>query len=348
MSIKKIKIGIALLIAVFAVKSCKKDKITLLKNNNVITPSNYASFAQFRKSFKPLTQSFSINATNGGFIRGDRGYTFRIKPNSLRLQNGSLASGNVSIKLTEVTNVHEMLATGAFTQANNGILGSAAMFNLTISQNGAPITIDPQLPIAAEVMTDPSADLSNIQVFSGSESSDNFSSDSISNDTTIKWDLRDSVPSSGGNNINYDSLRQVYDSIQKEYNTRRCIKFDLYFTSWCNLDAYFNDPNGAKIRVKYDNVTEDLDTRVFMYLKQGYLNGFYELTYEGFSKEFTSTYYNLPVGWNIKIILVTNTKDKQIKYQVKDIINATSTVHECNSLSDISDADLEAFFKSLK
>ncbi len=320
------------------VLACKKDKVIIIQDGSPKT-SKFNSFNSWKSSLKDPVQNFKVNGSAGTTIVGDRGYRFYFAPGSLLDNMGKPITGTVNVKLTEVTNPADMLATGARTEAVDGILGSAGMFNLELNYNGNPAYINPSKPVKAEVMSNPDADLSNVKVFNGQLQSDS------TGDTTVKWRNQDS---SFQKYLNYDSLKKVYDSIQKEYLQKRCIKFDLYFGNWCNLDAYFNSPTGAPVRVKAENTKGNKDTRVFMYLTNSNLKGFYELRRDITDpEEFNSTYYNLPIGWKMLIVVVTRTQKDEVQFETKEVTNASGTVHVLKNRIGITDENLEKFFRSL-
>lgn len=318
--------------------ACKKDKNVVINDGGNKIISKYASFSKFTKTMGPAAQKFKLNLTTGGTIVGDHGYRFYFAPGSLINQSGMTVTGLVDIVLTEVTNVAEMLGSGARTEAFNGILGSAGMFNLQLSQGGAELYINPAKPVKAEVMADPNVNMDGVKLFEGVETTDTLK------DTTVKWRGLDSV----NVKINYDSLKQVWDSIQKAYLQKRCIKFDLYFASWCNLDAYYNSPSGQSIDIVASGTSGSTETRVFLSIKERSLKAFYEVRNWGSTdpEKYSCSPYNLPIGWKIRIIVVTRTSAGEVKYAYKDIVNATGAVHTFSSYTTISDADLEAFFKA--
>lgn len=328
MLVKSFTIMILTVLCFFA---CKKDHLS--------QKSAYASFSKWSKTMAPPKQKFTVNLTTGGTIVGDHGYQFYFAPGSLMDQSFQPITGNVEVTLTEVTSVTEMIGSGAGTKAYDGILGSAGMFNLTLKKGGQDVYINPNKPVKAQVMADPNADMSGVTIFKGYQVPDTFS------DTSVYWyPKKDSVKTQ----INWDSFKRVYDSIAKVYKEKRCLKFDLNFSGWCNLDAYYNSPSGAEIVVKAEGTASNFETRVFMYLNQNNLKGFYELYPDNSQKEqYSSQNYNLPIGWTMKIIVVTRTESKELKYEARTITNASSTVHTFNSLKTVSDDDLETFFKSL-
>ena len=116
-------------------------------------------------------------------------------------------------------------------------------------------------------MANPDAKMTDLEVFKGS-----VVTRGNLHDQKIVWNPMDSankVP------IFSDSLQNIYDSIAKEINSRRVITFNLKFSNWCNLDAYFNKPNGAPVKVIVPNSAANLDTRVFLMINRDNLKGFY-------------------------------------------------------------------------
>jgi hypothetical protein len=316
--------------------ACKKDRTTVFVNNkpNNSTPaSKFSTMSSFYKTLRPQTQSFQVDAVAGGTVRGDKGMTFQFAPNSFRTYSGAAVTGKVNISLIEVTRYAEMMGTSARTEAFNGVLGSAAMFNIIATQNGQPLLTSNVIKTSIPVNKD--ADLTNIKKFEGIIVPD------TAQDTTIKWDT-DSIPFK----FNADSLKQVYDSLMKIWEEKRIVKFDLYIFGWCNLDMYYNSPTGCPIRVTYTGITNLLSAEVYMKLNQSNLKGLYRLSYDQTKDEFNSTYFNLPPGWNIHIIVLLKDKNKKVYKEDRIITNAV-TVHNFSNLKEISDDDLEAFFKGL-
>lgn len=327
------------MIGIVMLQACKKNTTKNASNNETGTPSKFSSLNAFAKSFAPPQQVFTVDASTGGTIRGDHGYSFAFAPGSITDELGKPITGNVDLTLVEITNDAEMLAAGAFTEAEDGILGSAGMFNLIASQGGKQVFINPAKPIVATVLTSIEAEVSGLKVFNGIVKRDS------SGDTTIRW-KRDSVGNSQGN-LNWDSVKQVWDSIQKVLVTKRCIRFNLYTCGWCNLDAYWNLSTGAAIRISVGNVDGNTETRVFMHLDQGNLKGLYEMRKDATSGYYQSDPYNLLEGWSIKIIVVTRTKEGVLKYETGDITNTKGAVHEFKTFITTTDDGLEQFFKGL-
>ncbi len=320
--------------------ACKKDRTTVYVNNTPVvipvipTVSQFVTLSSFYKTMRPSVQSFGVDMATGGTVRGDRGYTLQFTPNAFMDMSGKPVTGTVKIELTEVTNYAEMVGTGALTEANNGVLASAGMFNVRATKNGQEVYLTTSIKASIPVNKD--ADISNIKLFNGNPTVTN------TKDTSVKW-FTDSIPFK----FNADSMKQVYDSLKKIWEEKRIIKFDLNFCGWCNLDAYYNSSTGNKIKCKFTGISNILNAEVFMKLNQGNLKGLYRLTYDQTQDEFTSTYYNLPPDWNIHLIVLVKDKDKKVYVEDRTFVNS-GTLQTFSNLKEISDADLETFFKGLK
>jgi hypothetical protein len=88
-----------------------------------------------------------------------------------------------------------------------------------------------------------------------------------------------------------------------------------------------------------------------MYIEQENLKGLVPMFFNGRGandqRVFSSNLYKLPLGWNIRIIVVTRDKDYNLFYETRIITNATGAVHEFKDLKSVSDIDLEKFFRGL-
>jgi hypothetical protein len=337
---KLLTIGLALSLgATLLLPSCKKDKDQTPDKQK----SSYRSFAEWRQSLSVPKQTFTLNASTGGNIRGDRGYDFTIAPGTLIDGFNNPVTGNVVVELTEVTNAYEMAGTGAGTLADDGILSSVGMFNLRITQGGNPVFVNPNQPIQAMVTTNENATMDGVSLFRG-----NNTIDSSNNDSRVVW-TRDADSTI---RFNADSIRNVWDSIQRTFIRKRCIRFELKFLSWCNLDRYINNPNGETIRIEIPGIADHVDTRVFIYLDQDNLKGLVNLFFDGQGSNnqnlYSSRFYKLPLGWKIRVIVATLDKDFNLTYETRLITNTTGAVHEFKDLKPVSDAELEMLFRSLQ
>ncbi len=334
----------ALVCLFIAFAGCKKDKVVINPTGET-KKSSFSDFSRWRKSLTIPKQRFSLNASNGGTIRGDRGYEFSFRPGTLVDQNNNPITGFVNIELIEATNAYEMMATGAGTSAVDGILGSVGMFSLNITQDGRQVFVNQTQPIQAMVTANPDASMDGVSLFQGTPDTISISrGDGF--DSEIEWSRRND-----STRFNADSIRNIWDSIQRSELRKRCIRFDLYFLSWCNLDKYWNNLSGAIVQVYVPDIEEHFDTKVIMYLEQENLKGLVSLypdyNWPKNATQYSSSNYRLPIGWKIKLIVISRDKDYNLLYETRTITNAAGTVHTFKNLTPISDEDLEAYFKNL-
>jgi hypothetical protein len=326
---------------ILLIAGCKKDLVFITPGAEKQT-SAYSSFSEWQKSRPLPTQFFTLDASKGGTICGDRGYTFTFRPGTLVDRSNKPIEGAVDIQLLEVTNAYEMMASGAGTWATNGILASVGMFSLNISQNGQEVFVNRSQPIQSMVTANPNASMAGIELFRGAIDT---TLGILLEDLGVRWQVQ---ASSG---FNADTLRDVWDSIQKRYVKRRCIRFNLNFLKWCNLDKYINNADGQKIVVEIPGINGHTDTKVYMYFEEENLKGmvpmFDETKAAVHAKIYTSRHYNLPLDWKIRIIVVTRDKKGTLLYETRIITNTKGAVHEFKDLKSISDEDLEAFFRGL-
>lgn len=336
---KNIIISLFFLLAIMLFQACKKDRTIVYVTSSstpskpvLPAPSSFPSLKAFMNTLKPKPQSFAVNNANGGTVRGDKGMTFQFAASSFTDANGTPISGAVQVRLIEVNRYAEMLGTGAFTEAYNGLLSSAAMFNITASQNGQTVYL--AKPIQTSIPVNLDANLTNIKKFTG------FVNISGNNDTTVKWSSDTSFF------FNADSTSSVYDSLKKVYEDKRIIKFTLKTLGWCNLDAYVNNPSGNQVVASFTGINNILNAQVYMKIDNDGLKGLIPLFYDATKDEFNSSSYKLPPNWTIHLITLVKDKDKRVYIEDKKVVNSGVTTN-FSKLKEISDTDLEAFFNSL-
>lgn len=129
------KIIAAALVTATCLVACKKEKTS---NNG----DSYTSVQSFFSQTKVQTQSFTVNATNGGTITGAKGTTVTFPPNAFITFNGTSVTGNVTVQLKEVFSKKDMIYEGVFPVAKGGhLLNSAGEYFLAANQNGTPLQL---------------------------------------------------------------------------------------------------------------------------------------------------------------------------------------------------------------
>jgi hypothetical protein len=326
-------------VTVLLFQACKKDRTTVYVTTPsnpitpvVIPPSSFTTLKAFMNTLRPQIQAFSFDNSVGGTVRGDKGMTFTFAASSFRNASNVPVVGVVKINLIEVNRYTEMLGTGAFTEATNGLLSSAAMFNITATQNGQTVYL--VKPFQASIPVNLDADLTNIKKFTG------VINISANNDTIVKWASDTSFF------FNIDSTSSVYDSLKKVYEDKRIIKFTIKTLGWCNLDAYINNATGNQVVASFTGINNILNAQVYMKIDNDGLKGLIPLYYDATKDEFNSSYYKLPPTWTIHLITLVKDKDKRVYIEDKKVVNAGVTTN-FSKLKEISDADLETFFNSL-
>ena len=111
--------------------SCKKDKEST--HSNTITP--VSTLAQFVTKYKTQSQYFTVTVGQNSTITGAQGTIINITPSSF---NGSV-TGTVQLELKEYYNRKDIILGNLQTLSDNGLLATAGMIYIDVTQNGEPI-----------------------------------------------------------------------------------------------------------------------------------------------------------------------------------------------------------------
>ena len=330
---KKLKINTLLFFAgvTLVFLGCKKEPETLfISKTNPVPTVAYTSPRDFNLKMMPATQSFKIDASKAIKITTASGSTFSFDAGSFYNTSGLINSGNIDIKITEVNKTSEMMATGAGTEATNGILASAGMFKIEASMNGTPVALYMLRPIKVEIPASNDAKVDGFKLFKG-----------IENSTKDKVTWVEAPQDSSGTS---DSIRL------EKIGQKKIFSFRLNFLNWCNLDRFFNATGGESIRVKIEGDYGNLNTNVYVLftLPDG-PKGMVQLFSNQDKKEWNTSNYNLPYNNKYTLICTAiNLVTKQLEYAIMDMQHQADKTYTFEKLTPISEEDLEAKFKALK
>jgi hypothetical protein len=195
--------------------------ITCKKDNDMNGPSAPAPGAvanplraYLDQNLADATQSFTVNATSGGSVLGNRGSHVAFAPGAFVTASGGPVTGTVQVKLIEVLTVADMLLMNKQTVGNFGgelrMLKSGGEIKIEATQGGSEVFIVPN----GAVVSIPGGNSADplMEVFYGTEDSDgdvvwNLSTDTITIQDSSVWDT------TGGNWFYYtfaaDSLNWI-------------------------------------------------------------------------------------------------------------------------------------------
>ena len=209
---KKLVYG-ALALSLLVTTSCKKEE--------VIPPptptSNLSSY--FSDNEADAIQTFTFDAGTAQFFTGTSGVQVYMPANAFVYSNGTTVTGNITLELTEVLTVSEMVKLNKTTTSNGEILVSGGQLNLEASQNGNMLLLAPGMALNVSVPVD-SPD-PQMGLFTGNQMSNgDILWTSSLNDTAQQDSIIISQDSIGGSWYNFD--------------------FDNDSLGWINCDYWWN------------------------------------------------------------------------------------------------------------
>lgn len=247
---------------------CNKSETAFYSSTGSVSQNLFAL-----SSKGPSPQKFRKNADNFISFESINGFRYSFAKGSFSV-NGELVLGDVDIEVTEYVTKADMIFSGVTTMAGNNVLISGGMFNIKVSKSGQPVELREryQVAIPAAVYD------SGMEIFRGEEITNADSSNGVN------WIQQE------GERVNWDTT-SFHDS-------GRYI-LELRFLSWCNLDKYRNAPTGTQVRLKLPEECTSSNTKVYMIFdERSVVNLFSDPNLE----EFNSGDFNLPEGWDIKLL----------------------------------------------
>jgi hypothetical protein len=307
----KLLAGLALLLGL---SQCQEtDPKPEVKNTSFSSPS------AFLKSHAPVVQKVTLNLSTTQSITSENGWKYTFTPNTFaKVSNSAIVNSNIELDITEYTSNADMIYSGiTTTTTGNRILESGAMFNINASSKGEVLYVvkDYEMSIPTE---DPKDDMFT---FSGMTNGN----DSVNNITWIQSDSNNNPAT-------------VVDSGNDKYYFVR-----FRFLSWCNLDRYLNAGSGSSVHCKIPTEYMSATTKAYMIYEEKSVVSLYN----DFSKsEFHSSNFILPLGWEIKFLIVA-IKDGKLYYALVETTIVDKHMVTVDELTAISDEDLTDLINGL-
>jgi len=326
------KIKHQLLIAIVAItaialQSCKKDRtiIEIEKTPNKIRQS----VLRVLDKAAPTKQSFTFNASVGGFIYGAGGSQIYFPANALLHQNNTPVTGNVNIEFIEYLNKADMIFSNVTVTSGTDLLESGGMFYLMAKQNGEELKVDPTATIQLLI---PKSDIGNNNMdFWQGALKDN---DSLNK---VDWVKRDSVP-----------IKQVQDSSNQPF--KFSLQLNYFKFGYCNIDreAFKFLNKVTKFRIKLPSDCNDTNSSSLLLFKNYNCCAW---CYWFPSENLMSTGYSLPKGETIKVLIYkrTGSGDNDLAYAVLEVNLIDDTLVDFTNvtMSACTTDQLEGVIKAL-
>lgn len=312
-----IRIKMSLLLTVIALMvasvGCNDEKVPPRQTST----SDQEGVIELLQTKAPEAQTFKKNADNVMEFSTQGGLQFTFYQYSLYDKDGNPATGDIDIEVTEYLSNADMILGGITTGSDDRLLKSGGMFNIQISQNGSPLKLRGQYKV--NIPTSGGVD-PDMRIFRGEETIN------ANGDREVNW-----LESNDSSWVTDDSLK------------RETYELFINFLNWCNLDKFYGNTNGAQVRVKIPEGYTNRNTTAFMIFSE---RSVVYLISDKDKEEFNSYKYNLPIGWKIKILVITN-KDDKLGYALVDSEVVQGHLETITSFTEISKEDLETLIKTL-
>ena len=277
--------------------------------------TSFSTADLFLNSRAPQKETFTLNLTSSQTITSANGWKYTFMPNTFRAKiSGNFINNNIQVEITEYNSKADMIYSGVTTTSNTSILESGGMFKITASSGGSEL----EMSGSYEVLIPTDDPVDDMRIFRGNEQ---ITQDST---PTVNWVIPPDSSQGDSSFVPTDSSRKYY-------------VLNMTFLSWCNLDRYFNAPTGDPVRLKIPSEYLNYRTTVYMIFDgSSVVNLFRNVD----NSEYNSGSYNLPSGWDIKL-LVISIKDDELYYGLVDSQTGPNHLEELTSLTLITEEDLD-------
>ncbi len=325
--------GLALFSLLILTTSCQKEDDVI--ETPILQPDGKALATRFSDNRSDLTQTFTIDATNGGAINSDKGTTVTFKPNSFQNSNGEPVSGDVNIEFIEIFDRATMLLTNRSTMGISAdgqsmeALKSGGEFYINATQNGQTLTLSQPALLQTLISNTGDTD-TGMKIFDGIDQD----CDEVENELCEKvvWHV----------NENDEQKVGVRDG---ETGTM----YSLYIGDfgWTNIDRWYSDPRPKTML--YVDVPEGYDdTNCAVYLSyDGEPSALARFDiYDESQQMFTEHYGQIPIGMEVHFIFVTEI-DGQMYYTIQGATIVDNHVEIIADPQPVSQATLETLINNL-
>jgi hypothetical protein len=307
-----------LTLLLFVCIGCDNDKD---QNNK---PNGAALNNWFDEAIANRTEYFTIDASIGGHIKGEKGTRLEFSANTFSTLSDEVVTGEVKIELIEIYDRATMLLTnkptnGKKNDGNISTLISGGEFFVNATQEGRQLKMKSGYTIVAP--TDNTGNISDeMKLFNGEIKC-------IENDCDLIWNEQQDRGVDTGEIQDTGGMTSAYFVFQTKFG-------------WTNIDRWYNDPRPK--------------TTIYVDVPDGYDNtncGIY-LAYDGepaalasFDKYdieknlFTEHYGLIPVGLKVHFILVSIIDDK-IHYAIQPATIAENHVEVIDIVHPITEEQL--------
>lgn len=335
MKTKIVSIATILIMAVLIFQACKKDRTTVLITNPSSNTNTTSAKFNALKAFSnaaPSLQSFTLNATSGGWITGAKGCRFYFPANALLTKTNMPVTGNVTIELKEYMNKADMLFSGVTVSSGTQLLESGGMFYVMAKQAGAELHLKNGVGFQISIpKTDNGTD--PMDFWNGENNVDDSLNkvDWVKQDSVVIKPRKDSAQGGG--------FRQSYFG-----------QFNYFKFGYCNIDREWSRFKTliSKFRIKLPSHCKDTNSTALLLFKNYNCCAWCNWEY---GEDLISTHYSLPLGETIKVLVYKKTGSgaDDLAYAIMEISLTDNTLVDFSAvnLTACTNQQLEDVIKAL-
>ena len=295
--------------------ACKKNPAVV-----PILPAKvtYATIEKMHEYLSPKANSYTFDAaTPYTIVNTVTGTLINIQPNSFML-NGTLATGNITVTVKELSNRGEMILSGIFTQTDDGkVLESAGMIEVRAYKGSIELSLKSGSTIAVNMTNN------------GDQSKNDYQLFTLKNNN---WSLKPGAKAFA-----------LADSGSSKY-----VKYFLGLDSlgWTNCDRYYDINPKTDLHVKLDGGFDLMNTMVSVVLKSNRVacSLIRDLNKNEFSFS-AGNYLGYPLGVEADIVVIS-VKDNYM-YMIKKSLTIGNNETLTLKPEAISEADMVNILKLL-
>lgn len=323
---RKAKVLFILIVAtMFAITACKKNQTVIEKEVRVV---QYVDPLNDWKLQAPKNQIFTLDAGKNEIITTAHGAKFIFHAGALKDLMNNPIKGNFTLQITEYLTFADMLFSGVTVTAGNELLESGGMFLITATQGNKTIVVN---------------DSSGFQILfpktnKGEEMMQFWNGEKNKKDSfnRINWIKNDSVK--------VLRARDTNQQLSPNYG----INFNYFQFGYCNIDreAFAGIAKVNRLRIKLpDGCVDSNSTALLMFKDYNACAWCYWVK----NDQEMSTYYNLPVGKKVKVLIYKKTgkNDNDISYAIKEITLESSTNVTFDAITPTTKLGLAEIIKGL-
>jgi hypothetical protein len=321
------KIITSVVLVAMALSSCKKKEVPAAVVPVVVAPSASQMQAFFATNIANATQTFSVNASNGGVVVGNKGTRLNIPGNCLINSSNQLVTGSVTVNLIEVFSKGDQAllnksTMGIMANGTRNPLVSGGEYFLNISQAGIPLALSSGCYVRAKIpLTNTNVSPFGMQRFEG-----------ILGENGLEWDETG------------DTLNVIEDSVGGNFVPTYVILDNQW--GWTNVDRFYSDPRPkttllAQLPSGYDNT--NCEVYISYDGEAGLLASLDTYTAAGY---FSEHYGQIPIGLNIHFIAVTMING-QLNYAIVPATVSSGLIQQITNFQPTTQSALAALINAL-